>query len=254
MLIVTFFINLNTRDDRIGEIRTMNCGYKAEIIEYKNANNITVRILETNEIIKNVIYKNFIKGAIKSHFSPTVYNWGIIGTESITDENGVILKSYKVWNSMIGRCYGKVYHKRNPNYIGCEVCDEWKFFNNFKKWFDENYYTLDNEDVQLDKDLICNNLGMNNKLYSPNTCLFIPKSINVKLTNLNKKNKFSILPNGKFRIKAKNKSRKEVYDTYDEALTSYKEDRLLFIRKSLECYKDKIPFNVYNEIYNIKIN
>lgn len=239
--------------NKIGEKRLMNCGYEAEIIEYNNAKDTTIKFLDTGEIVQSITYCNFKKGKVKSHFSPTVYDWGIVGLEDTQDENGKILKSYRVWNSMIGRCYGEVYHKNNPNYIGCEVCEEWKYYVNFKKWFDENWYEID-EELQLDKDLICNNLGLEIKMYSPSTCLFLPKSINVKLTNLNKEKKFNILPSGKYRIQVKNKGFKQTYNTYEEALQGYKEDRLLFIRKSLNKYKDIIPNNIYNEIYNIKIN
>ena len=246
-------MGINLKELRIGEIHTMKCGYTIEIIDYKDANDVTIKFLETDEVIEGVRYGNIKKKSLKPRFSPTVYGWGITGTEKIRDDNGSMLKSYRVWGSMIGRCYGEVYNKRNPNYIGCEVCEEWRLYSNFKKWFDENYYTLEDEDVQLDKDLICNNLGLESKLYSPTTCLFLPKGINVKLIRLNKDKKFTILPSGNFRIRSKTEKTKEVYETYEEALEGYKQDRLLSIRTSLENYKDKIPSNVYDEIYNIKI-
>ena len=241
---------------KLGEIREMGCGELAEIIEYTGVGDITVKILGTGEIIK-ANYGNFKKGNIKSHFSPTVYGWGIIGTEKTRDDNGSMLKSYRVWSSMIGRCYGEVYNKRNPNYIGCEVCEEWRLYSNFKKWFDENYYTLEDEDVQLDKDLLCNKLELTNKLYSPNTCLFLPKSINTKLRELNKNRKFQVLPSGKFRMhlpkEFRGKGIKEVYNTYEEALEVHLKFRVSSIRKRLEYYKDKIPSEVYEIVYNIDI-
>lgn len=242
---------------KLGEIRKMRCGELAEIIEYNETRDITVKILSTGEIIK-ANYYNFKKGNIKSHFSPTVYGWGIIGTEKTKDDNGSSLKSYRVWSSMIGRCYGEVYNKNNPNYIGCEVCEEWRLYSNFKKWFDENYYTLENEDVQLDKDLLCDKLGLEVKTYSPNTCLFLPKSINTKLINLNKPMKFNVLPSGKFRVGIPKEFRgikgfKQSYDTYEEALKFHAEIKLVSIREHLKYYKDKIPSKVYDVVYNINI-
>lgn len=61
--------------------------------------------------------------------------------------------------------------KNKPTYEGCTVCDEWLYFSNFKKWFDENYI----EGFQLDKDIIIRG----NKVYSPQTCCFVPKEINI---------------------------------------------------------------------------
>ena len=57
-----------------------------------------------------------------------------------------------------------------PSYIGCYVCPEWLCFSNFKKWYDEHY----KHGYQLDKDLIV----VNNKEYSPATCIMIPQWLN----------------------------------------------------------------------------
>lgn len=80
-------------------------------------------------------------------------------------------KSYRVWLSMIYRCYGK---NIRPYYKNCNVCNEWLCYENFEKWFNENYYEIDNEIVALDKDIF----SCENKIYSPNTCIFVPQRIN----------------------------------------------------------------------------
>ena len=79
-------------------------------------------------------------------------------------------RAYQHWKSLIERCYSDKYHSRQSSYIDCEVCDEWKYFSNFKKWFEKNYV----DGYQLDKDI----LVKGNKIYSPNTCCFVPKDIN----------------------------------------------------------------------------
>lgn len=76
---------------------------------------------------------------------------------------------------MLERCYDQKYHQKEPTYIGCSVCGEWKYFSNFKRWFDENYI----EGYQLDKDI----LVKGNKIYSPETCCFVPQEINYLLIN-----------------------------------------------------------------------
>ena len=56
--------------------------------------------------------------------------------------------------------------KRNSRLI-CSVCEEWKHFSNFKKWFDENYI----EGFDIDKDILIKG----NKVYSPEACSFVPR-------------------------------------------------------------------------------
>lgn len=71
--------------------------------------------------------------------------------------------------------------KKKPSYIGVKVCDEWKYFSNFKKWFDENYrWDLVEKDimVELDKDLFSDDNG---KIYIPDTCIFLPRKINAMM-------------------------------------------------------------------------
>lgn len=82
---------------------------------------------------------------------------------------------YSVWHSMIRRCYSEYHKKHGPTYIGCSVCEEWRYLSNFKSWFDENY----KEGCHLDKDI----LVQGNKVYSPDTCCFVPQYVNSLLTD-----------------------------------------------------------------------
>jgi hypothetical protein len=99
-----------------------------------------------------------------------VYNVGYVLKEN-TRENGKQLKSYDYWRGMIRRCYSEKYHITHPTYRNCTVCDEWKCYDNFKEWFKINYYEIHNESTALDKDILIKG----NKVYSPDTCVFVPK-------------------------------------------------------------------------------
>ncbi len=77
---------------------------------------------------------------------------------------------YIKWYGMLQRCYSSKYQARKPTYKGCIVCDEWLRFSNFKSWME----TQDWENKHLDKDL----LVYQNKVYSPATCVFVPREIN----------------------------------------------------------------------------
>lgn len=77
---------------------------------------------------------------------------------------------YRAWTDMLSRCYREKYHKIFPSYKNCSVCDDWIRFTNFKRWMEQQDY-IDNV---LDKDLMVTG----NKIYSPETCLFISPKVN----------------------------------------------------------------------------
>ena len=80
---------------------------------------------------------------------------------------------YVKWLSMLTRCYSERFHKKNPTYKDCKVCDEWLIFSNFKLWMQKQ----DWKGKELDKDL----LFQGNKIYSPEMCLFLNRQINTLL-------------------------------------------------------------------------
>ncbi|MGL5803180.1 MAG: hypothetical protein ACRCX7_11400 [Cetobacterium sp.] len=75
-------------------------------------------------------------------------------------------KEYRAWYSMISRCYN-VKNERYSTYgaRGVYVCEEWKLFSNFKRWYDENYI----EGYQIDKDIKV----PGNLCYGPEFCMFV---------------------------------------------------------------------------------
>ena len=105
-----------------------------------------------------------------------VFGFGINDYEGTIFNNDKELEVfYSAWHSMIRRCYSEYYKKHYPTYKGCSVCKEWRYLSNFKRWFDENYI----EGCHLDKDI----LVQGNKVYSPETCCFVPQYINSLLTD-----------------------------------------------------------------------
>lgn len=80
---------------------------------------------------------------------------------------------YVKWSAMLGRCYSKSHLKRRPTYKGCSVCKEWLTFSNFRLWMEKQ----DWEGKHLDKDI----LVKDNKVYSPETCVFVVGVVNTFL-------------------------------------------------------------------------
>lgn len=169
------------------------------------------------------------------------------------------MKARRLWNDMHSRCYNEKLHKRFPEYIGCTICDYWlEDKERFYKWVEGNYYMIGNEQMDLDKDI----LRKGNKVYSPETCVFVPHTINTLL--LNCKRKRGKYPLGVTYEKAKNKYRAAlnvdgktvklgVYDTPKEAFMEYKKHKEALIIVVADRYKGKIPDSVYKAMMNWKI-
>lgn len=81
---------------------------------------------------------------------------------------------YKTWLSIAERTTDPEAQAKKPTYKGTWVCEEWKYFSNFLNWFLANGHR---KGLCLDKDII----NINNKCYSPDTCVFVSHAINCLL-------------------------------------------------------------------------
>ena len=82
---------------------------------------------------------------------------------------------YVRWVGMLTRSYSSKYKEEYPTYKDVTVCEEWRRFSVFKGWMEEQ----DWQGKALDKDII----KPGNRQYSPETCCFIPASLNSLLTD-----------------------------------------------------------------------
>ena len=74
---------------------------------------------------------------------------------------------YQTWQSMLERCYSSKYQAKHPTYKSCTVCEEWLHFSNFRSWM----VGQNHKGKFLDKDI----LELGNKIYSPETCIFVTR-------------------------------------------------------------------------------
>ncbi len=90
--------------------------------------------------------------------------------------DGVVCRcpAYVAWVAMITRCYSDKYKDKFPTYNGVSVCDEWRSFMAFRKWWLDSHV----EGWHLDKDLLSDE-----RHYSPSTCIYIPNWLNLFLSN-----------------------------------------------------------------------
>jgi hypothetical protein len=247
--------HVNLAKERIGITSKNKFGTEMELFEYINANDIWVKF--ENGETTHTTWDCFVRGEVKNVFDKSVFGVGYIG-EGIYKPNVDKIKTneYQIWISMLSRCYDEEFKEKFPTYKNTKVVTKWHNFQNFAKWYSENYYEIEGERMNLDKDI----LFKGNKIYSPKTCVFVPQRINIlfvkndsirgelpigvyfeKQTNKYRAN--CKIGNGK----AKNLGR---YNTPEEAFQVYKIFKEKYIKQVAEEYKSKIPEILYNALLN----
>ena len=151
-----------------------------KIVKYNNARDVEIQFLKTG-FETSVQLTNIRSGKVKDPYTPSVYGVGILGTKYPTMINGVQTKEYGLWVRMLERCYSDGFKKKQPTYEGCEVSDNFKSYEYFYEWCHKQIGFGGNgsgNPFHLDKDLLIKG----NKVYSEDSCVFIPNDINLLLT------------------------------------------------------------------------
>lgn len=255
---------MRNRKFDVGSINKNNYGTEMKIIEYNTYDDIVIEFQDEYKYKVRNTCNNFIKGDIKNPYDRTVYGIGYFGVGDyswLSDQ-----RIYDAWKDMLRRCYDpyKLNENRYAEYRDCFVCDSWKNFQNFAKWYDENYYEVPNESMQVDKDILNNG----SKLYSPETCLIVPKRINQLFIGVNLI-KDDGLPIGC----SINKRVKEPYimvtcrcgderyiskthyklDQVEQAFLDYKKVKEKYIQQIATKYAAYLPSKVYRSLMGYKL-
>lgn len=238
--------------NRLGEIHKTKEGYNIVIVKFNGVNDCDVQF-EDGLISYSKQYGAIKRGQIAYPYHKSVYDTGYLGVGEYKPLfNGKSTKLYQLWTSMLNRCYNPKCHELQPTYIGCSVHPDWHNFQVFAKWVEEKYI----EGYALDKDL----LVRGNKIYSAETCVFIPTEVNT-LFNTNKAQRGD-LPIGmhrfrnKFRVTIyKNKLNYHIgnFDTITEAFNAYKLEKEKYIKEVADKYKENLEEKVYQAMYNYTI-
>ena len=249
--------------DRTGEENINSFGSKMFVVEYRNNKDIDVYFPEYDWTHKHCNYNNFKRGEIKCPYEPRYFGMGYLGEgEYKMSENGKNNLWFKIWYHMLMRCYDPKYHEKYPTYKDCRVEEYLLNFQNAAEWYSENYYEVPGEIMCLDKDI----LNKGNKLYSRDTCIFVPQRINklfVKSDKSRGKNPIGAteLPSGNYKVRCNNGYGKQIplgtYSTKEEAFKVYKEYKERVIKEVIDSYEGKIPEPFYSRLreamYNYKV-
>lgn len=165
-------------------------------------------------------------------------------------------KAHQTWLQMLERCGSEIYKRKFPTYTNVSVCCEWRCFSNFEKWYQEQSIWR-HKGWHLDKDI----LVKGNKIYSPDTCCFVPPQINTLFTQRSRcRGKYPIGVhlgnNGKYCASLRlNGERKYLgyFDSPEEAFYAYKVAKEAWIKEVADKWKDQLDPRVYEAMYNYKV-
>ena len=232
-----------------------SCG-KFKIISYKDSKNVRIKFIGTGyETISSL---NAIrKGVIKDRLLPSVLGVGFIGGNNPSKIDGKHTREYLVWRSMLTRCYDEKFKDKYPTYKDCVCSVNFNSYDWFYGWCNKQI-GFGVEGFELDKDL----LVKGNKVYSEDTCVFLPKEINNALLKRgDDRGKYLIgvdcsNKQGKFRSRLNvNGTSKNLgyFNTELEAFNAYKEAKESYLKDLANKWKDRIDPRAYNALMNYTV-
>ena len=236
---------------RENEVHELSRGVSLIIIRYFKGRCSVM--FNDGHVRHNVGYGDILRKEVKNYYHPTVKGVGYLGEANdplkTRTKNS---KARRVWYSMFNRCYSGKYR----TYEEMSVCEEWHNFQNFAKWFEENYNPKTMEKWELDKDVLIKG----NKVYSPETCCFIPHEIN-KLILRSRSDK-GLYPRGVWKLQSKfiseiiiddKKKRLGTFSTYEEAFLEYKKAKEANIKDVANRWRSVIPKAAYDSLCTYEV-
>ena len=172
---------------------------------------------------------------------------------------GKTSKEYSLWSDMLRRCYSVKYQKLHPTYIGCSVSENFKNFQWFAEWCN-NQVGFGIMGFQLDKDLIVSG----NRVYSENTCVFVPRILNMFLqSNKTTRGQYPIgvcynKRAGKFQADLRDGEGNRIYigqfATQEGAFTAYKTAKESLAKHLALQWADRVDLRVVEVLNNFTIS
>lgn len=239
----------------VGEVYENNVGLKFVVIEYHGCNDVKVKFVDSSYTTFSTT-GNIRSGSVKDKMSPSVYGVGVVGVNSIST-NQKPHREYVFWNSMLQRCYDLSYKLKRPTYIGCTSSNNFKYYPYFKDWCNKQV-GFGNKGWCLDKDI----LVKGNKLYSEDTCCFVPREINSLFAlsgNARGLNPIGVqfnLEEGNYSARVSRDGKHchiGTYETKEDAFLWYKEAKELHIKSVAKRWFGKIDQNVFNALMTYEV-
>ena len=231
------------------------------IIEYLNCKEVVIKFLNTGYMTKEW-FSSVKSGEVRDKSLPSECGVGFIDIEGAAPK-GIMTPEYRLWNAMLNRCYNNTVNDKCLTYKGCSVSEDFKYLSKFKDWCRQqigfNQKDSKGRTFNLDKDI----LVKGNKVYSAETCCFVPHEINCALVTSGSRR--GDMPQGITWNCTKTRYRARIqrgnvweslgtYDTPEEAFAVYKPIKEAHIKSLADKYKDVIDPRVYEALYKWTIN
>ena len=252
------YLNDVSYKDCVGKLCKSKSSGDFKVLKYNNKKNVEIQFVNTGYETAATL-DNIRKGYVKDPYVPSVCGVGIVGTKYPPTISGRNTKEYDLWYSMLRRCYSDSFKKKYPTYIGCEVSDDFKSYEYFYEWC-QSQVGFGNDGFHLDKDL----LTKGNKIYSEDSCVFIPADVNLLLTKREVSRGESLIGvSWSKTYKAfvarvcKNKGKPEYlgyFKTELEAFNAYKTAKESFIKELAEKWKSQIDDRAYNALMSYTVD
>ena len=256
------YLNDVSYKDCVGKVCKSKSSGDFKVVKYNDVKNVEIQFLKTGyETLATL--GNIRNGKVKDPCVPSVYGIGVLGNKHPITINGVLTKEYELWQSMLRRCYSNTdvcgaFKKKNPTYEGCRVSENFKSYEYFYEWCNEQI-GFGNKDWHLDKDL----LVKGNKVYSEDSCVFIPKEVNILLTKRTASRGEYLIGVSWHKTKKafvarvnKNKGKPEwlgLFKTEIEAFNTYKTAKEAFVKEQANKWKSQIDPRAYNALMNYQV-
>ena len=245
-----------------GDVFSTKEGYLVTVVEYFHAKKILV---EFNDSRKTQIYVEAVqlrRGTLSNPNHPKTLGVGFMGIGPyVAKRAGKMTKEYTLWFHMLQRSTDegrksssvpKAYHDKSTD-------PQWHNFQEFAEWC-QWQVGFKNSGWELDKDL----LVKHNKVYSPDTCVFLPNEVNcflIRRESVRGDNPIGVhyfrrdgyyLAQGSFGGAAT--ERIGEFKTSTEAFLAYKERKEWYANILAEKYKGQIDERAYISLLNFEVD
>ena len=167
-------------------------------------------------------------------------------------------KEYAFWKRMLERCGCDKRKIEFPTYKSCAVSENFKYYSYFYDWC-QSQVGFSSDGWHLDKDLLIKG----NKVYSENTCIFLPPKLNTLILSCKahrgelpvgvcfEKSSLRYTASCMFEGKKKKIGR---YSTPKQAFEAYKIFKESYIKQVAEQYKSQIDHRAYQALLEYEVN
>lgn len=224
-------------------------GEKCFIVDYKSSKEVVVMFYDGYYTTAQM--SNIRKGAVKNPFSEKGRFLGFGVADVMVSTKSPTYKYRRLWEAMITR----VCSREDTAYHNVTISQDWAILSTFLediKRF-KGYDKVVTDGWVLDKDI----LSVNGKIYSKDTCCFVPPEINSLLVSMGKpKGDYPLgvhfcKREGKFVAQLHVKTTMKhigYFDCQDEARAAYKREKQKYVNRIAELYKSEIDGKVYSAL------